>query len=201
MRIASWPTADFTERMGMRDDLNELTGIIEDATVGISPAYFLLPIAGAGPKYRERVYCYELYHQMRLLWPRPTKLQLNGEVDKVAHPILKECRAKPDLLVHQSGSMDCNYAVIEVKPSDSKVAKRRIIKDLETLSRFKRECAYQRAIYLIYGNDTNCVKKRIEDVASNLPGLAEIELWLHEGPEQKARHITNLGQAVAVNTR
>lgn len=40
--------------------------ILRKATANIPPEYFQLPIAGReDPIYRERVYCYELYHQMR----------------------------------------------------------------------------------------------------------------------------------------
>jgi hypothetical protein len=49
--------------------MEELDKILQRATASIGREYFLLPIHGAPPVYRERVYCYELYHQMRLLWP------------------------------------------------------------------------------------------------------------------------------------
>jgi len=43
--------------------MEQLTHILQDATAAIGREYFLLPIHGADPVYRERVYCYELYHQ------------------------------------------------------------------------------------------------------------------------------------------
>src|SRR5689334_4096228 len=98
--------------------MNELTEILADATAHVGPEYFRLPIDGGGPLYRERVYCYELYHQMRLRWPLHGPFMLNGEVDKSAHPILSTLGAsyaKPDLLVHGPGHMSRNYAIIEVK--------------------------------------------------------------------------------------
>ena len=58
------------------------TGILREATARVAPDYFLLPVHGAPSVYRERVYCYELYHQMRLLWPGDCPYRLNGEVDK-----------------------------------------------------------------------------------------------------------------------
>ena len=48
--------------------MEQLTDILRQATAAIGRDYFLLPIHGAAPVYRERVYCYELYHQMRLRW-------------------------------------------------------------------------------------------------------------------------------------
>ena len=98
--------------------MRELTSIIEKATAGITSSYFHLNIDGGDPIYRERVYCYELYHQMRLCWPDHTAYYLNGEIDKAAHPILRTLGAdyaKPDLLVHQPGYMEGNHAIIEVK--------------------------------------------------------------------------------------
>jgi hypothetical protein len=98
--------------------VEELSRIISDATRLIEPAYFRLNIAGGDPVYRERVYCYELYHQMRVHWSADTPYYLNGEVDKTGHSLLTELgvgRRKPDLLVHRPGDMIGNHAVIEVK--------------------------------------------------------------------------------------
>lgn len=95
--------------------MEQLTQILQDATAAIGAEYFLLPIHGAGPVYRERVYCYELYHQMRLRWPPACIYRLNGEVDKMDHPYFQDGgEPKPDLLVHEPGHGN-NYAVIEVK--------------------------------------------------------------------------------------
>ena len=102
--------------------MNELSAILGDAANAVSEAYFRLSIDGGDPVYRERVYCYELYHQMRLRWPTNTPFYLNGEIDKAAHPILRELGAdfaKPDFLVHQPGHMSGNHAVIEVKTSSA----------------------------------------------------------------------------------
>lgn len=62
--------------------MEQLTQILQDATAAIGQEYFLLPVHGADPVYRERVYCYEIYHQMRLRWPPACIYRLNGEVDK-----------------------------------------------------------------------------------------------------------------------
>ncbi|MGA2606022.1 MAG: hypothetical protein ABSH01_01040 [Terriglobia bacterium] len=139
--------------------MEQLTEILHQATAAISNGYFLLPIHGAHPVYRERVYCYELYHQMRLRWPDGSPYRLNGEVDKSAHPCFQQMdagRPKPDLLVHQPGSGEYNHAVIEVKS----VAGEDIQKDLETLSLFRNDFGYQRAIYLIYGPDGRVARVR-----------------------------------------
>ncbi len=95
--------------------MDELSKILTEATRSIEPGYFRLNIEGGDPVYRERVYCYELYHQMRLKWPEGCAFYLNGEIDKAAHPILSKLGAgyaKPDLLVHRPGYMSGNHAIM-----------------------------------------------------------------------------------------
>jgi len=57
--------------------MDELTSILQQAT--------------AGPVYPERVYCNELYHQMRMLWPKTTPFYLNGEIDNVRNLARQRC--------------------------------------------------------------------------------------------------------------
>lgn len=68
-----------------------------------------------GHRFRERVYCYELYHQLRLALPANFLYTLQGEVDKMGHPIITG-GVKPDFILHKSGTMNDNFLVIEVKP-------------------------------------------------------------------------------------
>lgn len=151
--------------------MDQLDEILREATRCIAQEYFNLSVAGGPPVWRERVYCYELYHQTRVLWPEGCQYSLTGEVDKRAHPILKWLEARqaiPDLLIHTPGIMAGNHAVIEVK---SHLATRRgIEKDVETLLQFREKVGYERAIYLIYGPDLPLQQE-------DLPG--GIELWWH----------------------
>ena len=155
--------------------MEQLDDILQQATAGIGREYFLLPIHGADPVHRERVYCYELYHQMRLRWPaaEDCPFRLNGEIDKGGHPYFKNepGTPKPDLLVHVPGVGD-NYAVIEVKSSRARA--KEIRKDLRTLCRFAN-FGYQRAIYLIYGAEA--VLDRIQQCAGEV--VIPIEVWFH----------------------
>jgi hypothetical protein len=165
--------------------MQQLTQILGDATAAIASEFFLLPIHGGDSVYRERVYCYELYHQMRRLWPPDCPYRLNGEVDKSTHPYFGEGeQPKPDLLVHQPGKGE-NYAVIEIK--SSRAAARGIRKDLETLSLFRSELGYQRAIYLIYGADTVRTAARVRGCAALMAEIAPFELCLH--PEAGTRAV------------
>jgi hypothetical protein len=162
-----------------------LEKILCEATAAIGEGYFQLPILGAeDPVYRERVYCYELYHQMRRLWPEGCQYRLNGEVDKAAHPHFQELtrgKPKPDLIVHKPGASE-NHAVIEVKSVEGR---RGIQKDLETLSLFTSKLKYEKAIFLIFGEDGRAavmVLNKVQECARKVVGLDSIEVWRHRKP-------------------
>jgi len=168
--------------------MQELSDLLAEASAGITPGFFRLSIHGGLPVYRERVYCYELYHQMRKLWPDACAFTLNGEVDKTAHPTLTALGAagfKPDLLVHKPGDMQGNHAVIEVKSVQA--ARRNCRKDLNTLAVFKRKVGYARAIYLVYGAEVDeAAVARIATRYGAMELTVAIELWLHAEPHQPA---------------
>jgi hypothetical protein len=175
--------------------MKELTDILSNATQAIERNYFHLEIDGSDPVYRERVYCYELYHQMRMRWPNNTKYCLNGEIDKAAHPILRKLGAdhiKPDFLIHKPGHMGSNHAIIEVKtknaPPDG------IKKDLESLAIFINRVQYQRAIYLIYGYDIDPQKmfEKIQSIAEQISDLPNIEIWFHLYHSHPAFHFNTI---------
>lgn len=167
--------------------MQELTGLLEQAAALIEPNFFLLPLDGAPPRYRERVYCYELYHQLRQQWPNGCQYSLNGEVDKRRHPYFAGTHghASPDLLVHVPGSPD-NYAVIEVK--SVMASDRGIRKDLRTLIRF-RGFGYQRAIYLWYGMNPGDVLQRVQHAGATAEELASLEIWVHSQVGVQAERI------------
>jgi len=146
--------------------------------------HFRLPVKGKrDPIFRERVYCYELYHRLRqvLEGKQEFRYALHGEVDKEKHPIIaKKCGRKiPDLLVHVPGEMEHNLAVIEVKPSTASLDG--LKKDIKTLRCFKTKASYHRGIMLIYGDGTDEPPVSIE-IARKLIGLSTILLMWHKGP-------------------
>lgn len=167
--------------------MHQLSDLLQAATMRVPHNYFQVELDGGDPVYRERVYCYELYHQLRCNWPADTPYYLNGELDKAAHPILRELGAdyaKPDLLVHQPGYMAGNNTIIEVKSSNAQ--KVGIQKDLVTLSLFRTKVNYERAIYLLFGYDADNAAERVRGVAKELGGLPPIELWVHREPGEPA---------------
>jgi hypothetical protein len=177
----------------VRMTMNELTVLLEQATASVEGRYFQITLDGGNPVYRERVYCYELYHQLRRLWPESPYL-LNGELDKAAHPILRKLGAdyaKPDFLVHTPGHMRGNHAIIEVKSVGA--ANAGIAKDLETLALFRTKVGYQRAIYLLFGFDPDACVDRVRTVAGAMGGLPPIEVWVHSEVGAVAAHGTVFG--------
>lgn len=160
--------------------MEELNQILAAATRGIGDRYFWLPIDGGDPIYRERVYCYELYHQMRIRWPPDSPFTLNGEVDKRAHPILRRLDAAntiPDFLVHVPGNMEGNHAIIEVKSNGPSLPA--IRSDIQKLNRFQDAVGYNRGLYLVYGDDADADIERVAQEAERFNLQDTFELWIH----------------------
>lgn len=161
--------------------------ILKDAAALIGNDYFYLPVHDSPPVYRERVYCYELYHQMRLLWPKDSHFRLNGEVDKRNHPYFTNdgTEPKPDFIIHVPGHSDDNYAVIEVKHASRAINNNQ--KDFDTLTLFVNHCDYKRAIYFIYGDLSDEHADRLFEKAS---AIKNCELWLHPSANKECFHYT-----------
>ena len=154
-------------------------------TKATDPEYFLLERVGNPRHYRERVYCYELYHQMRKEFDAlGFMLRLNGEVDKGNHS--EECvkNKKPDFIVHQPGSNEKNYAVIEVK-SLKGLRKDSLKKDLETIKCFMASLNYKRGIFLVYGENFQRQFLKYEDLFE-CEEYGGIEVWSHLSPQKEA---------------
>lgn len=175
--------------------MQEFTSILHEATKSIPKEYFQLPVYGQEDLiYRERVYCYELYHRIRSLWPEGTCYSLCGEVDKSGHCLIRENnldRTKPDFIIHVPGQMDYNELVMEVKPINAR--KPGIKKDLKSLTAYRLKAKYRRAILLVYGgskNDFDRFRKTVKSITEqNMDGSIDhqlIELWHHNACGQAA---------------
>lgn len=118
---------------------------------------------------RERVFCYELYHQLRKL-NLAQELKLNGEVDKRGHTDFdKEDRRNPDFVFHVPGTHLNNTIVMEVKGALSKPKK--VIKDFSTLHLFVSKYDYEAGVFLLYNHTIQDLRKLIhtygEKIASD----------------------------------
>lgn len=179
----------------MQSDPNqEFTTLLKSATKQIKSVYFKLPLDGKPSVHRERVYCYELYHQLRVAWPNTefaaTNFVLNGEVDKSGHPRFQEeglRRLKPDFLLHAPGHMSHNHTVIEVKSASFQ--KLGLLKDLTSLHRLSSmQQGYQRQILLIFGEASfSEIISIIEQFRHATSFKSPLELWSHPYAEQSAK--------------
>jgi hypothetical protein len=137
--------------------------MIHGACPRIDGRRFIVPVAHRDDPsyraYRERIYCYELYHQLRLLEGTQGAsagsplYALSGEIDKSGlNAVVENGTEKPDLVWHVPGEAHCNAVVVEVK---AVVGLRLpgIQKDLETLAKFltAEDRSYREGVFLLYG--------------------------------------------------
>jgi hypothetical protein len=177
----------------MTKEYRQFTSLLAWAAAQVPQAYFQLPVAGLeDPIYRERVYCYEVYHQLQRRWLFPD-LSFSGEIDKTNHPLIRGNeldRAKPDFIVHRPGDMQLNFVVIEVKPAN--VNRDDLQKDLVHLTGFRRYANYKHA-FLVYGGTTERLQQ-IKNTSRSIAvacgvdrvSLDMIELWWHGSPGTEA---------------
>lgn len=111
--------------------------------------YFRITRHEAPRCMRERVYCYELYHQLRCRTAN-SGYTLHAEIDKRGQYV---DAPNPDLIVHRPGTAD-NWMVLEVKCS----SKSRTLRlddarsDINKLKRFtESDPFYQQGLFLIAG--------------------------------------------------
>ncbi|HHF0539686.1 TPA: hypothetical protein ACPHTZ_003722 [Vibrio alginolyticus] len=178
----------------LRGTMDKFSDILRLATSKVESEYFKLIQYDADDVYRERVYCYELYHQMRCIWDYEDFI-LNGEVDKAGHPALKDTKvanAKPDFLVHYPGDMRKNDIVIEVKSSNADIGP--IETDLTNLAEFKLKVDYRRAIFLIYGSgyDDEYWIDKVNRAAKTVSQSTTVELWRHKTCLEPAEFLCNV---------
>lgn len=156
------------------------------ATTRIPCHYFQLPIAGGQEAiYRERVYSYELYHQLRKCLDEDGRFgpyALSGEISKQGHPIIRPCA--PDFVFHVPGRMR-NLVVVEVKPVNATAYG--IRKDLKSLKYFlSKRARYQLGVQLVYGDDRAFARFEKLYREADQP---QLQLFWHRRPGGSARRI------------
>jgi len=160
----------------VKDNWDYFYKIFLDSIAEIDPAYFELERYKEVPAIRERVYCYELYHQLRARLKPDFKYLLHGEIDKSGHDwiihLFGDKCPNPDFVVHTPGDR-YNLAVIEVKRSNSHIGE--IQDDIQKLLTFITKVNYYRGILLIFG--PNKIRNLI------IPDRRIIALW-HKQPGQ-----------------
>lgn len=170
---------------------------LKKAGKNIEAGYFKIIEAGTlSVKFRERIYCYELYHQLRILLGNKEKFpyMLHGELDKKGYQIFNALKLEriPDFLVHVPGNMEDNLVVMEVKNIDTQNHKiKPIIDDMKKVKNFIEKAKYYRGIMLIYSDGIkdfpDDLKKQIyEDFKEE---KEKVFLFWHNGPNKQIQKI------------
>ena len=136
--------------MNIEDIKDDYVKLVYDAMRNVSKEFFEIEIAkGIEEKRRERVYCYELYHQIRSLQEKNNlnDFTVNAEIDKRGHSIITE-NFNPDIVIHQQGDM-VNYIVVEVKVTLNAEG---IAKDFNTIITMLEKYKYQYGIFILTGS-------------------------------------------------
>ncbi len=136
--------------MNIEDIKDDFVKLVYDAMRNVSKEFFEIEIAkGIEEKRRERVYCYELYHQIRSLQEKNNlnDFTVNAEIDKRGHSIITE-NFNPDIVIHQQGDM-VNYIVVEVKVTLNAEG---IAKDFNTIITMLEKYKYQYGIFILTGS-------------------------------------------------
>jgi hypothetical protein len=175
-------------------DYAKFCELLLEATSSVSKPYFRLPTYNpetpneSVEKWRERVYCYELYHQTRIrLDDIETDLIFQGEVDKKTHPqfgIEAIKGVKPDFLYHIPGAgTEGNFVVIEVGSINN--VKEKFQSDVLTLKNMMEMVGYRFAIMLIFGDGKN--ETKIKSVKEYIEKMKpEITLVWHKEANRAA---------------
>ncbi|GGM46413.1 hypothetical protein ACFFX1_18645 [Dactylosporangium sucinum] len=202
--------------------------LLDKAAQQVADPWFALPysswnVTTTQNAYRERVYCYELYHQIRVLSDSDGRAAgaplfvASGELNKSGlHSVIQGGKHQPDLVWHVPGNAHENAVVVEIKslPGFMKHGPR---KDLETLAAFLEagERSYERGILLIYGSlvphrhhhevyDQQSgpprIRARVLETADELQAKATDEGETKNSP-QVARHRPTKGNALSDDAR
>ena len=148
---------------------------------------------------RERVFCYELYHQLRNRMTTILDLTLNGEIDKRGHiDFAPKDQKNPDFVFHIPGTHEGNTLVIEVK---GKLKSDAIENDLNKIITFIERYDYKAGVFVLYNYSLERLKKRAGQVlrkynsrpfansvyilAIEHPGMNCEELLLSESNQQR----------------
>lgn len=155
-------------------------------------------------RFGERVFCYEFYHQLRILIDNernktPKFLDgtlLQAEVEKMQIIELVERfglrtlrgRMSPDFLMHSPGNANAHPFVIEVK-CENELSSRKLFFDLEKINQFIIRYNYQRGVFLAINVNNELIQTRINEVQdriNQLEGRNRIKIISKE--YQQAQH-------------
>ena len=142
----------------MDEKVESFVEMIEDSLENVGDEYYKITTTyESSGIVRERVFCYELYHQMRLVQSARglTDVQIHGEIDKSGHIAFdRNARKNPDFVFHIPSMMQGNAIVVEVKGKIEGNYQEGVYKDIVTLSKFTNNKHYYHSGILIIYNYT-----------------------------------------------
>lgn len=147
----------------MEDDMDKYIELLLEATRNVSKEYFKVhPDARKSiEKHYERIFCYELYHQMRCIQEKNSDLQeftIHGELVKTAYED-NYGGGMPDFIVHVPGKQK-NHIVVEVKTASGFTAEP-ILEDFKKLSLYVSRNHYKFGVFLWVNHDVEEFKEKL----------------------------------------
>lgn len=180
-------------------------------TIDFDENYFQIRRNSALPVWRERAYCYELYHRLRMELAETDFIErytIHGEIDKRGHDVFLDAfnsrymivkkelfgereyeiiMPNPDFIIHTPGSHD-NLIVIEVKSSDG-LTYSKALEDIAKLKAFtEMGGGYRYGIFLIYGYedpDNNHISRLIRRLEGTLTD--NLFIYWHATPNERPK--------------
>lgn len=167
--------------------------IIKNALTQIAPEFFRIPTTYSPEGIvRERVFCYELYHQLRINIVNERFMSIHGEIDKRGHrDFTSEDQRNPDFVFHIPGTHESNTLVVEVKGSLNSIDG--MVKDFNTLLSFVSNYGYAAGIFILYNHTIEELLSRIGDVLVDMrksPISSQIHLLIIDRPNSECSELT-----------
>lgn len=170
--------SDIQLKTDLIDD--QIIQIVIQAILRIEAPYFRTEQHGSDREISiERIYCYELYHQIRSILTEhglDRKYVLHGEYDKSRTGLVKQILGsgyKPDFIVHKPGNLDDDILVMEVKRIDGNL--RKMVDDLSKIKTFMScKTRYRKGLMLVFGEED--AERQIDAMISD----NTIILWHNE---------------------
>lgn len=160
----------------------DLANILQESTSRISEDYFRPSSLDLNRRLRERVYCYELYHQLRL--EQTGAFILQGEFGKAGHPYaLNVGPVFPDFILHRPGTNN-NALVMEVKHT-ANLRREKITRDLDKLASFAN--FYRICVFLAFGEEIGGTRASV--FAHPFAHDQHFQLWHHRQPLTPAERL------------
>jgi hypothetical protein len=178
----------------MLDELEIYFDLIRQGLTQVGASYYRLRTTYRPTGIvRERIFCYELYHQIRSLMGEYELLSLHGEIDKRGHrDFRREHRRNPDFVFHLPETHAGNMLVVEVKGQLGQ-DNWAIIKDFETLLAFTSRYQYKAGLFLIYNHTLSELKAKLGTAVQPLAdriGAEKVRIWCSKHAGERPTEVT-----------